>query len=96
MFHSAGLAHLCYLPAPKASEFMIPGIEMFCEPFQVTTSSSGKLISVIMVKFRTLSALRVLAVFLFLSVSCLFSKRIVSKYWISWTKCITSGKLVKI
>ena len=94
MFHSAGLAHLCYLPAPKASEFMILGIETFCEPFKVTTSSSGELISVNTVKFRTLSALRVLAVFLF--VSCLFSKRIVSKYWISWTKCITSGKLFKI
>lgn len=63
MFHSAGFAHLCYLPALKEFEFMVPGIEVFCEPFKVTSSSPDELISVNMMSFGTLSALCVLAEF---------------------------------
>lgn len=90
VFHSAGFAHLCYLPALKEFEFMVPGIEVFCEPFKVTSSSPDELISVNMMSFGTLSALCVLAEFyLSLYIFCLFSKPVVSKYRIKGNDFIT-------
>ena len=79
MFHSVGLTHLCYQPALDVCESVIPGIEIFCELFKVTTGSSHKIISVHM---RRLGA-PLSCFLLFLYTSCMFPKPIVSKYWIS-------------